>query len=156
MPERVPWVDEFLDELLMFPAGPQDDQVDSFTQALEYLQWPGPWPNNHPILVGLTAHAVKGIGSDPIPCRERLDVIKLVLDSMRNNPAEIQARQIPVVLKAMADLPWKGLAEVLQGYTPQGFHSDLIKLKKAESKPGGAPFTSRCLRADAQQNPPLP
>lgn len=40
LPERAPWVDAFLDELMMFPAGPHDDQVDSMTQALAYLQQP--------------------------------------------------------------------------------------------------------------------
>jgi len=42
LPERAPWIEEFLDELMMFPAGPHDDQVDSFTQALEYLNRPMP------------------------------------------------------------------------------------------------------------------
>ena len=38
LPEWTPWIDEFLDELLTFPAGPHDGQVDSLTQALEYLR----------------------------------------------------------------------------------------------------------------------
>ena len=37
LPERAPWLNDFLDELMMFPTGPHDDQVDSLTQALEYL-----------------------------------------------------------------------------------------------------------------------
>ena len=40
LPERAPWLEDFLDELMMFPAGSHDDQVDSMTQALEYLQRP--------------------------------------------------------------------------------------------------------------------
>ena len=40
LPERAPWIEPFLDELMLFPAGPHDDQVDSLTQALEYLQRP--------------------------------------------------------------------------------------------------------------------
>jgi predicted phage terminase large subunit-like protein len=40
LPERAPWMDDFFDELMMFPAGPHDDQVDSMTQALQYLQHP--------------------------------------------------------------------------------------------------------------------
>ena len=43
VPERAPWLNDLLDELMMFPAGPHDDQVDSLTQALTYLQSrPGP------------------------------------------------------------------------------------------------------------------
>ena len=38
LPERAPWLNDFLDELMMFPGGPHDDQVDSMTQALAYLQ----------------------------------------------------------------------------------------------------------------------
>jgi predicted phage terminase large subunit-like protein len=38
LPVRAPWLDAFVDELLMFPSGPHDDQVDSMTQALNYLR----------------------------------------------------------------------------------------------------------------------
>ena len=38
LPEHAPWLDDLLDELMMFPSGPHDDQVDSMTQALAYLQ----------------------------------------------------------------------------------------------------------------------
>jgi predicted phage terminase large subunit-like protein len=37
LPERAPWLNDFLDELMMFPTGPHDDQVDSLTQALDHL-----------------------------------------------------------------------------------------------------------------------
>lgn len=36
-PDIAPWVKEFIAELTAFPAGANDDQVDSFTQALRYL-----------------------------------------------------------------------------------------------------------------------
>ena len=38
LPALAPWMEPFLDELMMFPSGPHDDQVDSLTQALEYMQ----------------------------------------------------------------------------------------------------------------------
>ena len=34
----VPWVRSFRDELLRFPTGPHDDQVDALSQGLEYLR----------------------------------------------------------------------------------------------------------------------
>ena len=44
LPERAPWLDDFLAELLAFPAGRHDDQVDSLTQALAWAveRWQGP------------------------------------------------------------------------------------------------------------------
>jgi predicted phage terminase large subunit-like protein len=42
LPDKAPWLEAFLDELMMFPSGPHDDQVDSFTQALNYLRR-APW-----------------------------------------------------------------------------------------------------------------
>jgi predicted phage terminase large subunit-like protein len=33
-----PWVPDFLDELVAFPAAAHDDQVDTMTQALRYLK----------------------------------------------------------------------------------------------------------------------
>ena len=40
-PEICPWVQDFTAELLSFPAGVHDDQVDSMTQALSDLQTGG-------------------------------------------------------------------------------------------------------------------
>ena len=39
LPEKAPWMDAFFDELMMFTGkpGPHDDQVDTMTQALNYL-----------------------------------------------------------------------------------------------------------------------
>jgi hypothetical protein len=37
VPNDAPWLAEWLDELLAFPNGRHDDQVDSTSQALEYL-----------------------------------------------------------------------------------------------------------------------
>jgi predicted phage terminase large subunit-like protein len=41
LPERAAWLEDFLDELMMFPSGPHDDQVDTFTQGLHYLSQGG-------------------------------------------------------------------------------------------------------------------
>jgi predicted phage terminase large subunit-like protein len=38
LPRSAPWYDDFLTELLQFPNGPHDDQVDSFSQFLNYWQ----------------------------------------------------------------------------------------------------------------------
>jgi predicted phage terminase large subunit-like protein len=38
LPRSAPWLDDFLTELLQFPNGPHDDQVDSFSQFLNYWQ----------------------------------------------------------------------------------------------------------------------
>jgi predicted phage terminase large subunit-like protein len=40
LPERAPWLDDYLTELLGFPGARHDDQVDSTTQALDYLREP--------------------------------------------------------------------------------------------------------------------
>ncbi len=44
LPERAPWLDAFLAELLAFPGGRHDDQVDSVSQALTWAgeRWQGP------------------------------------------------------------------------------------------------------------------
>src|SRR5258708_11977482 len=38
LPERAPWVADFLDEVSAFDQGSHDDQVDSMVQALNYLR----------------------------------------------------------------------------------------------------------------------
>ena len=45
LPERAPWLDDFLAELLAFPGGRHDDQVDSVSQALAWAgeRWQGPY-----------------------------------------------------------------------------------------------------------------
>jgi predicted phage terminase large subunit-like protein len=37
-PSIAPWIDEFIEELIAFPAAVHDDQVDAMTQALTYLR----------------------------------------------------------------------------------------------------------------------
>ena len=37
IPEQAPWLAGYIGELLAFPAGRHDDQVDSTSQALHYL-----------------------------------------------------------------------------------------------------------------------
>ena len=37
VPSYAPWLPEYLSELAAFPGAAYDDQVDSTTQALEYL-----------------------------------------------------------------------------------------------------------------------
>ena len=37
LPEHAPWIHDFIEEFLMFPNGAHDDQVDTATQALNYL-----------------------------------------------------------------------------------------------------------------------
>ncbi|MBS0537065.1 MAG: phage terminase large subunit, partial [Proteobacteria bacterium] len=39
IPHQAPWLDGFLNELRNFPNGKYDDQVDSFSQALKWLQY---------------------------------------------------------------------------------------------------------------------
>jgi hypothetical protein len=38
LPERAPWLADFLDEISAFAQGAHDDQVDSMTQALNYMR----------------------------------------------------------------------------------------------------------------------
>jgi predicted phage terminase large subunit-like protein len=38
LPEASDWTQDFVDELAAFPAGAHDDQVDSFTQAMNYFR----------------------------------------------------------------------------------------------------------------------
>jgi predicted phage terminase large subunit-like protein len=40
LPERAPWLDNYIAELIGFPGVKHDDQVDSTTQALDYLREP--------------------------------------------------------------------------------------------------------------------
>ena len=42
VPEEAPWLADYLAELLSFPAGRHDDQVDSTAQALAWARRPGP------------------------------------------------------------------------------------------------------------------
>src|SRR5260370_36430515 len=39
LPTNAPWLADYLHELMMFPKGKHDDQVDSTSQALQYLNW---------------------------------------------------------------------------------------------------------------------
>ena len=41
LPKDAPWLAAFMEELASFPKGSHDDQVDSFTQALNYLSGAG-------------------------------------------------------------------------------------------------------------------
>jgi len=38
LPESAPWLADFIEEIISFPAAPHDDQTDAFTQALSYLR----------------------------------------------------------------------------------------------------------------------
>ena len=38
LPKNAPWLGDFLNELLSFPNGRHDDQVDSVSQSLRWLQ----------------------------------------------------------------------------------------------------------------------
>ena len=38
LPKSVPWLEAFLYEITIFPNGRYDDQVDSFSQALEWIK----------------------------------------------------------------------------------------------------------------------
>jgi predicted phage terminase large subunit-like protein len=40
LPKQAPWLGDYLTELLSFPGSRHDDQVDSTTQALDYLRVP--------------------------------------------------------------------------------------------------------------------
>jgi predicted phage terminase large subunit-like protein len=40
LPRNAPWLDEYILELIGFPGTKHDDQVDSTTQALDYLGEP--------------------------------------------------------------------------------------------------------------------
>jgi predicted phage terminase large subunit-like protein len=42
LPKQAPWLDEFRRELLTFPAGRHNDQVDAFSQALKRAFAPPP------------------------------------------------------------------------------------------------------------------
>lgn len=37
-PAQAPWVQELIDELILFPKGPNDDQVDALTQAITFMR----------------------------------------------------------------------------------------------------------------------
>ncbi|MCH7871277.1 MAG: hypothetical protein IID33_06215 [Planctomycetes bacterium] len=40
LPERAPWLQDFQTEILQFPAGKHDDQVDSLSQFLNWVSRP--------------------------------------------------------------------------------------------------------------------
>ena len=42
IPETVPWLDEYLHEMTVFPKGKHDDQVDSTAQFLDWFKRPFP------------------------------------------------------------------------------------------------------------------
>ena len=39
LPKRASWIDEFRTELLAFPYGRYDDQVDALSQLLNWIDW---------------------------------------------------------------------------------------------------------------------
>jgi len=43
IPEAAPWVAEYLHEMVVFPKGKHDDQVDSTAQFLDWFKRPFPW-----------------------------------------------------------------------------------------------------------------
>ena len=43
IPETAPWLDEYLHELMVFPKGKHDDQVDSTAQFLDWFKRPFPY-----------------------------------------------------------------------------------------------------------------
>ena len=45
LPEHEPWLPDYLHELMMFPKGRHDDQVDSTSQALQWFNWQPPEPS---------------------------------------------------------------------------------------------------------------
>jgi len=42
LPRNAPWLDEFKNEILSFPKGRHDDQVDALSQGLQRARAPGP------------------------------------------------------------------------------------------------------------------
>ncbi len=40
LPERAPWLQDFQTEILQFPAGKHDDQIDSLSQFLKWITKP--------------------------------------------------------------------------------------------------------------------
>jgi predicted phage terminase large subunit-like protein len=44
LPKDAPWLPDFERELRYFPNGKYTDQVDSFSQALTWVQLRTPWP----------------------------------------------------------------------------------------------------------------
>ena len=44
LPKAAAWLEDFKQEILAFPAGRHDDQVDALSQALRRLNTPGPLP----------------------------------------------------------------------------------------------------------------
>lgn len=45
LPENEPWLPDYLHELMMFPKGRHDDQVNSTSQALQWFNWQPPEPS---------------------------------------------------------------------------------------------------------------
>ncbi len=59
LPRNAPWLGEFLTELLAFPHGRHDDQVDSVSQ---FLKWAS--TNRRRYLVGLAPPEIIGLEDD--------------------------------------------------------------------------------------------
>ena len=59
LPRNAPWLGAYVDELLAFPNGAHDDQVDSTSQALSYLTGRAPRPAPPPYQQPVRRHAVR-------------------------------------------------------------------------------------------------
>ncbi len=68
LPADAPWLNDFVDELAMFPNGAHDDMVDSTTQALNYLRQ-GPYTEPPPFQkverAGMWAHMHAVLNAPP-------------------------------------------------------------------------------------------
>ena len=62
VPKEAPWLAEFIGELLAFPRGKHDDQVDSVSQ---FLNWA--WNASRPSRIGLVPPEIIELEEDPLP-----------------------------------------------------------------------------------------
>jgi len=96
-------------------------------------------PVHRPILVDLSPERVEVLNTTPRPRLERVAALTAALDAAERAPGEIRAHQLLAVVQGLADLRQVARDELAEEYMRRGLRSDLMRMARAEAKPGRRP-----------------
>jgi predicted phage terminase large subunit-like protein len=106
LPTEAPWLTEFIEEISAFPAAPHDDQVDAFTQALNYCR-----ESSSGIIEYFRQKTEAALRCEPDPWadagREVIDEYERTLDEIRAIEESCHKCGRPVVGPGVDAGPWR-------------------------------------------------